>query len=652
MNGKSPFVGLSSMTKADFEALGFRGGLEIHQQLLTSRKLFCRCPAGVYTDKTDAAILRHMRPTLSEMGEYDPTALMEFKTRKEIVYLLNRDTVCTYEMDDAPPFEMDPEALEIAMEIALMLNLNIVDELHIARKQYLDGSIPTGFQRTTILGIDGFIHVDGKRVGITQLGLEEDSCRIVSDIGHTVTFRTDRLGMPLIETVTEPVLYHPYEFAATAETLRQLVRSTGRVRTGHGAARQDVNVSITGGTRIEIKGVASIRAIPMLTYLEAERQWNLIRIAKLLAERGLDAESFQYSWQDVTQIVSKAHYGPVKDAVDRGFTVGAVRLPMFAGILGQRIGPGLNFARELSERIRVIACLMDIPNMVHSDSMEQELTNRMWEKIRHALRARREDAVVVVWGNAADVRTAVEEIGIRAREAFFGVPSETRQARSDGTTGFERLLPGPQRMYPDTDLPPVVIDPTFVDTIRSRLPEPPWERRKRYEQAGLPQDSINTLMRHPEFASLFEQVASNLPIEAHRMAAVAITQRIRSMLRRGIELSDFLPNMLSALFEAVSSGRIRSSSLFYVLWDMALHRVSDMDELMERYAALEADSAEVLRVVEELVASPPHFLSSNPESRRRMLLGELMRRLRGRLAITDAEAIVSSRLMEVADERN
>jgi len=137
----------------DYGAVGLICGLEVHQQLLTDRKLFCHCPAGRYSRTHDGVVLRHMRPTLSELGVYDGTALMEFKTRKHIIYLLNRENTCTYEMDDTPPFPVNQDALDVAIEQCLMLGCDIVDEVHIARKQYLDGSIPTGFQRTAVVGV-------------------------------------------------------------------------------------------------------------------------------------------------------------------------------------------------------------------------------------------------------------------------------------------------------------------------------------------------------------------------------------------------------------------------------------------------------------------------------------------------------------------
>ncbi|MBN2399718.1 MAG: Glu-tRNA(Gln) amidotransferase GatDE subunit E, partial [Candidatus Aminicenantes bacterium] len=181
---------------AVYAKLGFKCGLEVHQQLKTAKKLFCHCPAGRYHDHDDydAEIVRHMRPTLSELGEYDGTALMEFKTRKNVIYRIKNETTCTYEIDDTPPFLLNPQAVEIAMEIALLLKTNIVGEFHITRKQYLDGSIPTGFQRTGILGIEGEIPLSRKKVRIIQLSIEEDSCREVSDIGHVRVYSTDRLG--------------------------------------------------------------------------------------------------------------------------------------------------------------------------------------------------------------------------------------------------------------------------------------------------------------------------------------------------------------------------------------------------------------------------------------------------------------------------
>ena len=270
----------------DYAAVGLISGLEVHQQLLTDRKLFCHCPAGRYTRTHDGTVLRHMRPTLSELGVYDGTALMEFKTRKHIIYLLNRENTCTYEMDDTPPFPVNQGAVDVAIEQCLMLGCDIVDEVHIARKQYLDGSIPTGFQRTAIVGVNGKLPFRGRLLSITQVSVEEDSCREVSDKGHLIVWRTDRLGMPLIETVTGPDLRTPDEVEEAILLVGRVCRSTGHVRVGMGASRQDVNVSVRGGRRVEIKGVPQAGWAPRLVHGEAWRQANLLRLRDELHERG------------------------------------------------------------------------------------------------------------------------------------------------------------------------------------------------------------------------------------------------------------------------------------------------------------------------------------------------------------------------------
>ncbi len=302
--------------KIDYAEVGLISGLEVHQQLMTERKMFCHCPAGLYTDAHDGSVLRHMRPTLSELGEYDGTALMEFKTKKNIIYLLHQANVCTYEMDDTPPFLVNQQAVDIAIEQCLMLGCDIVDEVHIARKQYLDGSIPTGFQRTAIVGVNGSLPFRGRKISIIQVSVEEDSCREVSDRGHLIVWRTDRLGMPLIETVTGPDLRTPEEVEEAILLIGRVCRSTGHVRVGLGASRQDVNVSVRGGRRVEIKGVPKAGWAPRLVHGEAVRQVNLLRLRDELHRRGFAAPArIEVTSEDVTDLVSSSEYSLLRREV-------------------------------------------------------------------------------------------------------------------------------------------------------------------------------------------------------------------------------------------------------------------------------------------------------------------------------------------------
>lgn len=548
------FKPFEEMTPEDYATVGFMSGLEVHQQLLTKSKLFCRCPAGRYSHEYHAEILRHMRPTLSELGEYDGTALMEFKTKKNIIYRVNKETVCTYEMDDTPPFMLDDEALDIALEISMLSHLSLVDEVHIARKQYLDGSIPTGFQRTAICGIHGSVPYRDRKISMIQLGIEEDSCREISDIGHDRIYNTDRLGMPLIELVTGPDMRTPTEVAEVAQILRKMMRTTGRVRRGIGATRADTNVSVTGGTRIEIKGVPKIGMMPLLTYNEAQRQWNLLRLREELKRRGITEETFDSRTADVTRILKRTRFLPIADAMKKGQVVSAVCLPGWADLLRWQTQDNTVFSREISDRVRVIACLSVLPNIIHSDSMSETLSGAEWKETKAAVGCKSADSMVIVWGEPRDVETAVKEIIIRAKEATIGIPSETRQALRDGTTGFERILPGPQRMYPDTDLPPIRVTPERLARLRERMPVQYWDRVRRYHELKVPQDAIEGLAISP-LAPLFEEAVTELGFDVTD-AAVMLWRLPRRLRRQKRSVHGVPSEVMRAILVAVRDGKL------------------------------------------------------------------------------------------------
>jgi glutamyl-tRNA(Gln) amidotransferase subunit E len=618
------FKPFSEMTEKDYAAVGFKSGLEIHQQLYTEKKLFCRCPAGRYSTAYDAEILRHMRPTLSELGEYDGTALMEFKTKKEIIYRINRETVCTYEMDDTPPFELNEEALDIALGIGVLYGCSMVDELHIARKQYLDGSIPTGFQRTTIVGVDGAVPYKDRSIRIVQLGLEEDSCREVSDIGHRRVYLTDRLGMPLIETVTAPDMRTPREAAEVGELLRRIVRSTGRVRTGLGAARQDVNVSVSGGTRIEIKGVPRLPNIPLLTHNEGMRQWNLLRLREELHRRGITPETFQAKSEEITRLLRRTHYQPISDALVAGMTVHCVVLGGFKGLLRWQTQTDTYFSREISDRVRVIACLTTLPNIIHSDSPSETLATSEWQTICKTVGATGDDTVVIVWGAKQDADMGAGEIAIRAREATIGIPSETRQALRDGTNGFERILPGPDRMYPDTDLPPKRVTAERLGKIRINLPQPVWIREAEYACLGVPQDVVRPLAAS-RFAPLFEKLVKEWHVNP-TVASVALVQWVKRLVKSGYSAGSLNGDTMKAIFHAYSQGLISREGIFIAMKNAADHQPFSDDMIPK--ACPDSELREVLREAREQLAA----LKLRREDKQvHVMMGLAMVRLRGRI---------------------
>ncbi len=520
------WVSLQDAVQATWRTLGFKCGLEIHQQLKTDKKLFCRCPAGIYHDfgDYDAEIVRHMRPTLSELGEYDGTALMEFKTRKQIVYRINNDCACTYEIDDTPPFTLNREALDNAMRVALLLKMKIVGELHITRKQYLDGSIPTGFQRTTILGIEGEFPIPGKTIRVIQFSIEEDSCREVSDHRHTRVYFADRLGVPLIETVTYPDMLTPWEAAQAAQHIRFIARSSGLVRVGIGAARQDVNVSVEGGTRVEIKGVAHISWIPKLTHNEAFRQKSLLLIRDELHRRVKDPAKWELRHSALDSADWK-HIPLLKQAHADGWKLIAAVLPHFANILSWFNQPGRCFADEIADRLKVIACL-EKPNLFHSEQFTHEDESRGshdalaasdWARLRQDLKAGEADALLLFWAPDEDIKTALETISERCKLAFQGVPNETRKSLPNGITWFERVLPGADRMYPDTDSAPIPIPETLIESARSELPQDLSHRLEQLAQWNVPADAYTYLLRNNLLPEL-ERISAEREVEPRRLA--------------------------------------------------------------------------------------------------------------------------------------
>ncbi|MBN1338391.1 MAG: Glu-tRNA(Gln) amidotransferase subunit GatE [Bacteroidales bacterium] len=506
------YVPRKMATQETYDRIGFMSGLEVHQQLKTKHKLFCRCPAGMYQkpDEYDAEIIRHMRPTLSELGEYDGTALMEFKTRKQIFYHISNDSACTYDIDDTPPFRIDPEALEIAIRISLLSKLNIVGEVHITRKQYLDGSIPTGFQRTGIIGVEGEIHLQHKTVRLIQLSLEEDSCREVSDIGHQRIYRTDRLGMPLIETVTYPDCANPEEVKEACDYIRFLNRSSGLVRTGIGSGRQDVNVSCRGGSRVEIKGVSHTKWIPELTHNECFRQWALLHIREKLVKKIKDPQGWVMQSKTLNGFYKPLN-PTLKDALKKEYIIVAVNLPRFKGILSHFTQPGKIFADEISDRLKVIACL-EKPFMFHSEELTPGMSTKELKEVKAILESGPEDAQILFWGPQEDIKTAIETIEERCRMAFAGVPNETRKSFKNGATMFERVLPGADRMYPDTDSAPIPLENHYIEELSKNLPSDIVDRYRQLRKWNIPEDTYTYILSKNHYP-LIARMISELNLE-------------------------------------------------------------------------------------------------------------------------------------------
>lgn len=635
------YVSRQDATQETYNAIGFMSGLEVHQQLKTKEKLFCHCPAGVYTKPNvfDAEVIRHMRPTLSELGEYDGTALMEFKTRKNIIYRLKNETTCTYDIDDTPPFPVNREALDIAIEISLLSKLNIVGEVHITRKQYLDGSIPAGFQRTAIIGVEGLIPLKHKNIRLIQLSLEEDSCREVSDIGHTRIYRTDRLGMPLIETVTYPDMINPDEVKEACDYIRFLNRSTGKVRTGIGAGRQDVNVSCRGGSRVEIKGVAHTRWIPELTHIECFRQWSLLQLRDTLKAAMPNFKSWKINHIELDYHDFKFSYAPLIEAKTSKFKIIAVNLPGFKGALSHFTQPGHMFANEITDRLKVIACI-EKPNMTHTEQFDQDITEKDWEAIGKSLKACNKDAQLLIWGPEEDIATALETIEERCKMAFEGIPNETRKSFENGTTIFERVLPGADRMYPDTDSAPIPLEDSKIEMLGQNLPQEVIDRYHIMKEWGIPEDTYTYIFKKDLFP-LIDRIIKELDYNP-AFVGTLFGHKLKFVEGHATPVAEFNYRIVYGLLKFIKEKGLTPEIAWLMLPHVYEHPKLDFESVLTSIRFKKLTKEEILSKLPFLKSKFAEIqINHRPDVERDWIMGQLRRSAIGNIDLTELAESVS-----------
>lgn len=260
----------------DYENIGFKAGLEIHQQL-EGTKLFCNCPTIIRKDTADFKIKRKLRASAGESGKVDQAALHEQTKNKVFEYRGYEETTCLVETDEEPPHPVNQEAVSIALKVAKMLHMNVVDEVQFMRKTVVDGSNTTGFQRTALVGMNGYVEVDGSKIGVESICLEEEAAQVIQRTKTKDTYNLSRLGIPLLEIATAPDIKNPKQCKQVAKHLGMILRSVKGMKRGIGSIRQDVNVSIKEGARTEIKGFQEVKSIPEVVENEVKRQQELIK---------------------------------------------------------------------------------------------------------------------------------------------------------------------------------------------------------------------------------------------------------------------------------------------------------------------------------------------------------------------------------------
>jgi len=637
------------MSESFIKELGLKVGIEFHQMLNTKEKLFCSCPTMLKHKSAEFTFERRLRPTMSELGEVDPAALFEFKKGKRYVYEAFSDVTCLVEMDEEPPHELNREALEIALMIALMLKSRPVDEVHVMRKIVIDGSNTTGFQRTALVALGGYLDLPNKRIPIQTICLEEDAARKVDERGEIVVYRLDRLGIPLIEIATAPVITSPEEAEVVAFKIGQLLRITGRVKRGIGTIRQDLNVSIRGGAKIEIKGVQKLELIRKIVEYEALRQYNLLKIKEELLKRGVREEELKEDSVDVTDVVRDTKSKIIRRALRKGAIVLAIKLPKFRGLLGREVQPGRRLGTEIADRVRFYA---GVGGIFHSDELPgYGITEEEVEEIKRRLNVRDMDAFVIVAATKDKCEEALKAVVERAREALIGVPEETRAPNPDGTTRFSRPRPGAARMYPETDIRPIRVTQEMIDKIKKSLPEMPEEKLERFIKVYGLSEELAQRMIMSYYLDLFEDIVERLKVPP-TIVASTLENTLRNLRREGYPVENVSEEKLIEIFEAVARGRVSKEAIADIIKYISNHPMTTIDKAIEELGLTRMTLEELRAIVRTVIESNRERVLKMGERAHGMLMGRVMSKVRGRIDGRIVSEVVKDELAKFMSEAN
>ncbi len=610
----------------DYKKLGLTVGIEIHQELDTAHKLFCNCTPKINKDEPDYTFTRKLRPAQSELGEIDPAALFEFLKGKRIIYQANYDSSCLVEMDEEPPGLMDSEALDIGLQFSLLTKGAPVDEVQIMRKTVVDGSNTGGFQRTSVISLGGEVETGGKTYRIEQVAIEEDAARKIEEDGDTITYRLDRLGIPLIEITTGPDMHTPKEVYAVAARIGSILRATGRVRRGLGTIRQDVNVSIMNGAIIEVKGAQDLGMIETIVEYEAQRQVTLMEIAEILKSRGVKAEMLAKELIDVSVLFKETESRILVNALKTGGKVYAVKLRGFNGLTGKELCPNRRLGTEMSDHAKFMG---GVRGIFHTDELPgYKITEAEVKSLREAVKAEADDAVVIVADAEEKCKAALIAVVDRAKQVLDGVPAETRSANPDGTTRFTRPRPGAARMYPETDVKPVQISPEMIAEIKARLPEMPEAKLARYQKEYELNAKLATQIIDSDYLTLFEQLSAERV--STTLLAVTLTEDLTKLRRDGVPVEELSDASITDVFMLVESGKTVKESIPELLQYLAEHPESSSDEAMDKLGLAMLGEDELKKIIDEVVQNGLDLVEERGMSSMGPLMGAAMSKVRGK----------------------
>ncbi len=611
--------------EVEFEKINLKVGLEIHQQLATGAKLFCNCTpieSNEYTKK----FFRRLRISKSEMGEYDPAALFEASKAKKFIYYSNPKSSCLVEFDEEPPHDLNAGAKTLALTVATSLNSTIFGEIYPMRKMVIDGSNTSGFQRTMLVSQGGVLEVEGKKIGVQSICLEEDAAKLLHDTDSERTYSLDRLGIPLVEIALEPVSTSPPEIKKIALTLGRLLRATKKVARGLGSIRQDVNVSVSGGQVIEVKGVQQLDQLEKVIKYEAKRQDGLNKISKKLQERELSTISREEDVFDITKMFTESKSKILQKAVKENWVIKAIKIKNFGGMFGFSPYEGIRLGRELGQMVRFFG----LGGIFHSDELPSYgITENDLEPLRSLLKISFNDGYIIMAGPVSKIDFAIDSIINRIEDAKKGTPAETRLATPDGQTTFLRPRPGPSRMYPETDIPPIIVKDEELELARKNIPKPWHESLLDIQQKYNINSQLAEQIFDSEYFELFEKICI-IEGTSPNFVASLLCSTITNLERKGLRPDLLTWKEIIKSFELLSQGKITKESMEIIYENIMAGKSNSIDEAIKNSGLHSVDEKELKTILNQILLENEEMVKKQGKRSIGPLMGIAMKKLRGR----------------------
>lgn len=635
------------MSEIQIDKIGLLVGLEIHQQLATGAKLFCRCKP-IESDEYPIKFSRKLRITSSELGEFDPSAIFEKSKEKTILYSANPESSCLVEQDDEPPHDLDPNAKETVLIMSSALKSNIFNEIYVMRKLVIDGSNTSGFQRTMLVSMGGSLEVNGKKIGVQSICLEEDAAKLLQDSKETREYSLDRLGVPLVEIALDPVSGTPEEIKNIALTLGRMLRATKRVGRGIGSIRQDVNVSIEGGGAvIEVKGVQKLDQLEKVIEYEAKRQHGLKIIAEKLQTFNIEKITKEKDVKDVSNIFKSCKSKIIQKSLSEGSSIKAMRIKGFSGMFGWEPYPGIRLGKQLGELVRFFG----LGGLFHSDELPNYgIEESEIHEVKNILEIKSNDAFIIVAGNEKKLDIVIESIIKRIEDARNGIPAETRAATVTGETVFLRPRPGSSRMYPETDIPPIIVDNTEIEQARNKIPRS-WEEnlmalQKQYEL----NQQLSAQIFDSEYLDLFETICKDKRISPNFVAST-LCGTITNLERRGLDSTLLRTGDIFEAFRLITDGKIAKESLEMIFESIMSGKSKSISDAIKSNALNTVEDAELHKILDELVKSNFGIIKEQGLRSMGPLMGIAMKTLRGKVDGQKLNQLLEDKIKIKIDEK-